>query len=86
MCLAIPGKIVDRRDDRGTTMGTIDFGGVRKDVCLAYVPEIEVGDYAIVHAGFAIARLDEAAAMEALRIYAEMGSLDDRADTDGPDS
>ena len=58
-------------------MATIDFGGVTKDICLAYVPDIEVGDYAIVHAGFAITRLDEAAALETLAMMRDVGILDE---------
>ena len=73
MCLAVPGRIVDKRDDRGTAMATIDFGGVRKEICLAYLPDIELGDYAIVHAGFAISRVDEASALETLRLFEEIG-------------
>ena len=56
MCLAVPGKVLEVRDDRGTRMATVDFGGVAKDICLAYLPEVGVGDYAIVHVGFAISR------------------------------
>jgi hydrogenase expression/formation protein HypC len=58
-------------------MATVDFGGVTKSICLAYVPEAEVGDYAIVHAGFAITRLDEASAQETLRLMREAGLLDE---------
>ena len=58
-------------------MGRLNFGGVRKDVCLAYTPGITVGDYAIVHVGFAIGRLDEAAARATLRTFAELGLLED---------
>lgn len=74
MCLAVPGRVVEKRHEGGTLMGTVDFDGIRKDVCLAYVPDIELGDYAIVHAGFAITRLDEAAARETLRLLGELGA------------
>ncbi len=77
MCLGVPGKVTDIRDDRGTKMATVDFGGVTKDICLAYVPEAEVGDYTIIHAGFAITLLDEASALETLRMMREVGLLDD---------
>ena len=77
MCLAVPGKIVDVRDERGTRMATIDFDGIRKDICLAYLPDIGVGDYAIVHVGFAISQIDEASALETLRMFRELGVLDD---------
>lgn len=77
MCLAVPGRILDRRDDRGTPMATIDFGGIRKEVCLAFLPDLEVGDYAIVHVGFAISRIDEESALETLALFAELGVLGD---------
>ncbi len=77
MCLGVPGKVIDVRDERGTRMATVDFGGVTKTVCLAYVPEVGVGDYTIVHAGFAITRLDEASALETLRLFDQAGLLGD---------
>lgn len=73
MCLAVPGKVLDIRDDRGTRMATVDFGGVRKEICLAYLPEVEVGDYTIVHVGFAISRVDEASALETLQMFRDLG-------------
>jgi hydrogenase expression/formation protein HypC len=85
MCLGIPGKILEVRDERGTQMATIDFGGVTKKICLAYVPEIEVGDYAIVHAGFAITRLDEDSALETLQMMSEAGILGDELGEVPPD-
>ncbi len=75
MCLGVPGKVLDVREEHGTRMATVDFGGVTKDVCLAYVPDVGVGDYTIVHAGFAITRLDEASALETLRLFDELGLL-----------
>ena len=75
MCLAVPGKVESIRDESGTRMGRVNFGGVVKDVCLAYLPEIAVGDYALVHVGFAISRIDEASAQETLRTFAELGIL-----------
>jgi hydrogenase expression/formation protein HypC len=77
MCLGIPGKVTVVREEHGTRMATVDFGGVTKSVCLAYVPEVAVGDYTIVHAGFAIARLDEASALETLALFAQLGTLED---------
>lgn len=85
MCLGIPGRIVAVRDERGTRMATADFGGVTKDVCLVYVPEAEVGDYTIVHAGFAITRLDEAAALETLAMMDELGVIDEELGDGGSD-
>lgn len=77
MCLAVPGRVESIRDDRGVRMGRVNFGGVVKDVCLACVPDAVVGDYAIVHVGFAIARIDEAAARDTLRSLAELGLLEE---------
>jgi hydrogenase expression/formation protein HypC len=75
MCLGIPGKVIETYDQNGIRMGVVDFSGVTKEVCLAYVPEVEVGEYAIVHVGFAITRLDEASALETLKLFEEMDSL-----------
>lgn len=58
-------------------MCTVDFGGTTKTVCLAYLPDMEIGEYTIVHAGFAITRLDEASANETLRMFDELGVLDE---------
>ena len=75
MCLAIPGQIVKVSDDGLMRMGKVDFGGVTREVCLAYVPEAGVGDYVIVHVGFAISQLDEAEAQETLTLLVESGRL-----------
>ena len=78
MCLGIPGRIESIRDDSGLCMGMVDFGGVRRDVCLQYVlDEVAVGDYVIVHVGFAITRLDEAEAHRTFEILREMSRLDE---------
>lgn len=77
MCLAVPGRIEEIYEDLGTRMGRINFGGVIKAVCLAYLPDAQVGDYTIVHVGFAISRLDEASAQETLRTFAELRILED---------
>jgi hydrogenase expression/formation protein HypC len=68
MCLGIPGKVVEIRDDGPLRMARVDFGGVRKEACLAYVPEVGLGDYVIVHVGFAISQLDEEEAMRTLEL------------------
>jgi hydrogenase expression/formation protein HypC len=73
MCLGIPGQITALTDADGLAMGTVDFGGVRKDVCLAYVPDARVGEYVIVHVGFAIARVDQAEAERTLAVLRAMG-------------
>ncbi|MEI7546508.1 MAG: HypC/HybG/HupF family hydrogenase formation chaperone [Actinomycetota bacterium] len=77
MCLGIPGKVVEIRFEQGTRMATVDFGGVTKTVCLVYVPEVEVGDFTIVHAGFAITRLDEASALETLQLFGDLATRDE---------
>lgn len=74
MCLGIPGRVIEISDD-GLRMGKVDFDGIVKEVCLAYLPEIAVGDYTIVHVGFAITRLDEASAKETLALFHELGVL-----------
>ena len=77
MCLGIPGRVVEIHDDRGLTMGVVDFGGVRREVCLTYVErEISPGDHVIVHVGFAISRVDEDEAGRTLTLLREMMSLD----------
>lgn len=73
MCLAVPGRVLSVFDADGVRMGKLNFGGVVKDVCLVYLPEVDVGDYAVVHAGFAISKVDEATAAETLRNFADMG-------------
>lgn len=76
MCLGIPGRVTSTYEADGILMGTVDFGGVVKEVCLAYVPEIQVGEYTIVHVGFAITRLDEQSAQESLALFDQLGMLD----------
>jgi hydrogenase expression/formation protein HypC len=71
MCLGIPGKITDIYERNNFQMGKIDFGGIGKEICLAYVPEAKLGDYALVHAGFAISLMDEEEAMETLKLIKE---------------
>lgn len=90
MCLGVPGRIEEIRDDQGTPMASVDFGGIRKDVCLAYLPEAEVGDYTLVHVGFAITRIDEESALETLELIRSIGSLEEElgaepAEPDGPE-
>jgi hydrogenase expression/formation protein HypC len=64
MCLGIPGKLVEVHSQDNLPMGKVEFGGILKEVCLAYTPEAQVGDYVIVHVGFAISRIDVAEAEE----------------------
>jgi hydrogenase expression/formation protein HypC len=77
MCLAIPGKVVAIAQENGLRMGRVDFGGVVKRVCLDYVPEIEVGNYTIVHVGFALTKIDEDEALRTLEIFRQMGVLEE---------
>ena len=78
MCLGIPGRITERRDDRGLAMGTVDFGGVRREVCLAYVADqVTTGDYVIVHVGFAISKVDELEARRTYEALREMSQLEE---------
>lgn len=78
MCLGIPGRIVEMHDDSGLLMGLVDFGGVRREVCLAYLDgQVKPGDYAIVHVGFAISRVDEQEAVRTYEVLREMSQLDE---------
>lgn len=78
MCLGIPGRVTELREDAGLAMGTVDFGGVTRDVCLAYVADhVRTGDYVIVHVGFAISKVDEAEARKTWDVLREMSELDD---------
>jgi hydrogenase expression/formation protein HypC len=76
MCLGIPGKVVEVFREHDLLMGKVDFGGVLKRVCLEYIPEVAVGEYALVHVGFALTRLDETEAQRTLALLKEAGELD----------
>jgi hydrogenase expression/formation protein HypC len=75
MCLAIPGRVVEIARQDGLLVGKVAFGGIHKRVCLEHVPEVVVGEYVLVHVGFALARLDEAAAERELAFLASLGEL-----------
>lgn len=75
MCLGVPGKIIEIYQDGELRMGKIDFGGVVREACLAYVPEAEVGDYTVIHVGFAISLLSEEEAQASLEILSELADL-----------
>jgi hydrogenase expression/formation protein HypC len=78
MCLAIPGKVLSIDTSVQPTMGTVSFGGIEKRVCLEWIPEVELGDYVIVHVGFAISKMDETEALETLKLIEEIeGGLDE---------
>jgi hydrogenase expression/formation protein HypC len=81
MCLSIPAKITEIKQEGTLLMGTVDFGGVSREICLDYVPEAEVGQYALVHVGFAISLLDEEEALETLSMLREMAALEDELET-----
>ena len=76
MCLAVPGKVIDIWGQDETRMAKVDFGGVQKTVCLEFVPDIVIGDYTVVHVGFALQRLDEQSALETLALFRELGELE----------
>ena len=73
MCLGIPGRIVEIRDEVPFPVAVVDYGGVRKEACLAYIPDAVEGEYVIDHVGFAIARVDEQEAMRTLDVLRAMG-------------
>jgi hydrogenase expression/formation protein HypC len=76
MCLGIPGRITEIQPDGLMPMGKVDFGGAIREVCLAYVPEAGVGDYVVVHVGFAISKIDEEEARQSFELMKEAGILD----------
>lgn len=75
MCLGIPGKIVEIYEVNGLRMGKVDFGGIVKEACLVYVPEAQVGDYTLIHVGFALNIIDEREALETLSLLREIDAL-----------
>jgi len=82
MCLAIPGRVDEILTEGDLRVGRINFGGVIKKVCLDFVPDIEVGDYAVVHVGFAISRIDAKSAEETLDLFRQMGAFDEEFATE----
>lgn len=78
MCLGVPGRVVEIAEDPlGMRMGTVNFGGIRKQVCLAYTPDAAPGDYVVVHVGFAISTIDEEEAGKVFELLREMGELEE---------
>lgn len=78
MCLGVPGKVVEVMEDPlGMTMGRVSFSGITKEVCLAYTPDAEVGDYVVVHVGFAISKIDEEEAKQVFAYLQEIGELEE---------
>jgi hydrogenase expression/formation protein HypC len=76
MCLAIPGKVVSVEQNNGLRVGRVQFGGIVRQASLDFVPEAEVGDYVMVHVGYAISRVDEAEAQRTYELLEEMGALE----------
>ena len=76
MCLGVPGKVIEIYETNGMKMGKVDFGGVVRETCLAYVPEIELGDYTLIHVGFAISQISEEEAQETLKLLQELGEFE----------
>ena len=82
MCLGVPGKVLSIADDPfGMPMGKVSFAGITKEVCMAYTPEAEVGDYVVVHVGFAISKIDEA---EAVKVFEYLKEMDELGELDVP--
>ena len=77
MCLAVPGRVVSIADIDDTLMAEVDFGTVRKQVCVQYVPDVQMGEYVVVHVGFAIQRLDEESAQQTLTSFEQLGILEE---------
>ncbi len=77
MCLGIPGRVVETNREHDVLMGKVDFGGVFKRVCLEHVPDVQPGEYVLVHVGFALSRLDEAEARRVFEYLAELNQLDE---------
>jgi hydrogenase expression/formation protein HypC len=80
MCLAVPGKVISTQGEALNRTGKVSFGGVMKEVSLAYVPEAVIGDYVIVHVGFALSKVDEA---EAERVFSYLEAMDDLGELNG---
>jgi hydrogenase expression/formation protein HypC len=77
MCLGIPGRVTEVHDEHGILMGTVDFGGVRRNVCLEYVNDIKPGEFAVIHVGFAISKVSEDEARRTYAVLEEMSQLDE---------
>lgn len=86
MCLAIPGKIVSSQVSNGIRVGRVQFGGITRETCLDFVPEAAVGDYVIVHVGFAISRVDREEAERSYELLESMGLLTAELASDLEDS
>jgi hydrogenase expression/formation protein HypC len=81
MCLGVPGKIVEKYEKGGLLMAKVDFGGVFREACLTYVPEAKIGEYCIIHVGFAISLLSESEAQETLELLRQIGTFEEEIGT-----
>ncbi len=77
MCLGVPGKIVEIEDTDGLKMAKVDFGGIFREACLEYVPEAKIGDYCVIHVGFAISLVSEEEALETLDLLRQISNIDE---------
>lgn len=77
MCLAVPGKVIELYETNNVKMAKIDFGGVVKEACMEYLPEVKLGDYTIIHVGFGLSILDEQEAMETMDLLKQIDALGD---------
>jgi hydrogenase expression/formation protein HypC len=84
MCLAIPGKIVELEEEGSMRMGRIDYGGITRQACLAYIPDPRIGEYVMVHVGFAISKVDAEEAARTYQYLAEMNQLEEIAAPEAP--
>lgn len=84
MCLSVPGKVLEITEEDGFKMGNIDFSGITKRICLEYVPDIQVGEYALVHVGFAISKIDEKEAAKTLKLLRELEQMQDELEEESP--
>lgn len=83
MCLAIPGKVLEIDRNEQPVMGRVSFGGIQKQVCLEWVPDVKVGEYVVVHVGFAISAMDEDEALKTLKLFEEMdGAMEELKSSD----
>jgi hydrogenase expression/formation protein HypC len=83
MCLGVPGKVIEVHEENELLMGTVDFGGVQREACLEYVPDTQVGDYVIIHVGFAISSVSEEEAQETLALLREIADLESELGPEG---
>lgn len=84
MCLAVPGKILETEQAGESRLGRVQFGGITREAYLDLVPEAQVGDYVVVHAGFAISRVDEEEAQRTLELLEQMGAFEEELPAEDP--